>query len=226
VTSSTTGSKINANNAEIMSVTKKSRPKYSKATVAAKAISEVAILTLFAELCGGISSSKAILHFTFYNSDLNNATDYPQIGRVLALDVGKKRIGLALSDELGLTAQGIETLQRTRIREDLEKLKDLASRSNVKVLLIGKPLHMSGDESRQSEYTREFAARLAAHLQLPVVFWDERLTSVEAGRILRAGGASLEQHKKSVDRLSAVLLLESYLAYRDNEADQDNQSNE
>jgi putative Holliday junction resolvase len=157
---------------------------------------------------------------------LNNATDYPQIGRVLALDVGKKRIGLALSDELGLTAQGIETLQRTRIREDLEKLKELAARSNVKMLLIGKPLHMSGDESRQSEYTQEFAARLAAHLQLPVVFWDERLTSVEAGRILRAGGASLEQHKKSVDRLSAVLLLESYLAYRDNEADQDNQSNE
>jgi putative holliday junction resolvase len=149
---------------------------------------------------------------------LDNATDYPQTGRVLALDVGKKRIGLAMSDELGLTAQGMETLQRTRIREDLEKLKDLAERSNVQVLLIGKPLHMSGDESRQSEYTREFAARLSEHLKLPVVFWDERLTSVEAGRILRAGGATLEQHKKSVDRLSAVLLLESYLAYRDNQA--------
>jgi putative holliday junction resolvase len=164
-----------------------------------------------------MSSSKAILHFTFYNSNLSNETEYMHAGRVLALDVGKKRIGLALSDELGLTAQGIETLQRTRIREDLEKLRDLAVRSNVKLLLIGKPLHMSGDESRQSEYTREFAARLAAHLQLPVVFWDERLTSVEAGRILRAGGASLEQHKKSVDRLSAVLLLESYLAFRDNQ---------
>jgi putative Holliday junction resolvase len=164
-----------------------------------------------------MSSSKAILHFTFYNSNLSNETEYTHAGRVLALDVGKKRIGLALSDELGLTAQGIETLQRTRIREDLEKLRDLAVRSNVKVLLIGKPLHMSGDESRQSEYTREFAARLAGHLQLPIVFWDERLTSVEAGRILRAGGASLEQHKKSVDRLSAVLLLESYLAFRDNQ---------
>jgi putative holliday junction resolvase len=145
--------------------------------------------------------------------------EYPHAGRVLALDVGKKRIGLALSDELGMTAQGIETLQRTRIREDLEKLRDLAVRSNVKVLLIGKPLHMSGDESRQSEYTREFAARLAEHIQLPVVFWDERLTSVEAGRILRAGGASLEQHKKSVDRLSAVLLLESYLAFCENQSE-------
>jgi putative holliday junction resolvase len=139
-------------------------------------------------------------------------------GRVLALDVGKRRIGLALSDELGLTAQGIETLQRTRIREDLEKLKELSSRAQVKVLLVGKPLHMSGEESRQSEYTREFAGRLGAHLQLPVVLWDERLTSVEAGRVLRAGGASLEQHKKSVDRLSAVLLLESYLEFRANAA--------
>ena len=137
-------------------------------------------------------------------------------GRVLALDVGKKRVGLALSDELGLTAQGIETLQRTRIRQDLETLKELTSKAGVKVLLVGKPLHMSGDESRQSAYTREFAGRLSQYLRLPVVFWDERLTSREAERILRAGGAGLEQQKKSVDRLSAVLLLESYLEFRAN----------
>jgi putative Holliday junction resolvase len=136
--------------------------------------------------------------------------------RVLALDVGKKRIGLAVSDELGLTAQGIETLERTRIRDDLAKLKELCVRWNVQTLLIGKPLHMSGSESRQSEYTREFAARLAGHLHLPVIFWDERLTSVEAERLMREGGASLEQRKKAVDRLAAVLLLESYLAFRGN----------
>jgi putative Holliday junction resolvase len=136
--------------------------------------------------------------------------------RVLALDVGKKRIGLALSDALGLTAQGIETLQRTRIRDDLAILKELCVHWNVQTLLVGEPLHMSGAESRQSEYTREFAARLADHLHLPVIFWDERLTSVEAGRLLREGGASLEQRKKAVDRLAAVLLLESYLAFRGN----------
>lgn len=163
---------------------------------------------------------KPILHSTFYNSNLSIATQDLKAGRVLALDVGKKRIGLALSDELGITAQGIETLQRTRIRGDLEKLKQLAIRSNVKVLLVGKPLHMSGDESRQSEYTREFAARLGGHLELPVVLWDERLTSVEAGRILKAGGASLEEHKRAVDRLSAVLLLQSYLAFRKNESNE------
>lgn len=129
----------------------------------------------------------------------------------MALDVGKKRIGLAVSDQLGLTAQGIDTLQRVRIREDLERLRQVAAQWNVGTLLIGRPLHMSGDESRQSEYTREFAERLGDHLQLPLVYWDERLTSAEAERILRAGRATLEQRKKAVDRLSAVLLLDSYL---------------
>jgi putative holliday junction resolvase len=135
-------------------------------------------------------------------------------GRILALDVGKKRIGLAVSDELGWTAQGLDTLERTRIRDDLARLKELAEQWSVQTLLVGQPLHMSGEPSRQSEYTREFASRLKEHLSLPVVFWDERLTSVEAERVLREGGASLEQRKKAVDRMAAVLLLESYLEYR------------
>ena len=135
-------------------------------------------------------------------------------GRVLALDVGKKRIGLAVSDELGITAQGIETLQRIRIRDDLENLKQIASGYNVQLLVVGRPLHMSGSESPQSEYTREFAGRLEQHLALPLIFWDERLTSAEAERALRETGASLQQRKRAVDRLAAVLLLESYLEYR------------
>lgn len=133
---------------------------------------------------------------------------------MLALDVGKKRIGLAVSDELGITAQGIETLQRRRIRDDLDDLKQIAIKWNVRTLLVGRPLHMSGSESRQSEYTQEFADRLGGHLSLPVVFWDERLTSAEAERALKDAGASLEQRKKAVDRVAAVLLLESYLEYR------------
>ena len=128
----------------------------------------------------------------------NEAPDGRRSRRVLALDVGKKRIGLAVSDELGITAQGLETLQRTRVREDLDRLKETAERLGVSLLLVGKPMHMSGDESRQSEYTREFAERLGKHTTLPVVFWDERLTSMEAERLLREGGASLEQRKKAV----------------------------
>jgi putative Holliday junction resolvase len=135
-------------------------------------------------------------------------------GRILALDVGKKRIGLAVSDELGITAQGIETLQRTRIREDLEQLRKTALHWNVGTLLIGKPLHMSGTESRQSDYTTEFAGRLQRHLQIPLVFWDERLTSAEAERMLRDSGATLQQKREAVDRLAAVLLLQSYLSFQ------------
>jgi len=106
-------------------------------------------------------------------------------GRILALDVGKKRIGLAVSDEMGWTAQGLDTLERTRIRDDLTRLKELAEQWNIETLLVGEPLHMSGETSRQSQYTREFAERLKEHLSLPVIFWDERLTSVEAERVLR-----------------------------------------
>ena len=138
-------------------------------------------------------------------------------GRVLALDVGKKRIGLAVSDELGYTAQGIETLVRTRIRDDLTTLEEIAAQWNVHTLLVGKPLHMSGAESRQSEYTREFAERLSQHLKLPVVYWDERLTSKEAERLMREGGANLAQSRQAVDRMSAVLILESYLGFIENE---------
>lgn len=135
---------------------------------------------------------------------------------VLALDVGKKRIGLAVSDPLGALAVGLETLERTRIREDLARLKEIAEARAVKTLLIGRPLHMSGDESRQSEYTREFAERLSEHAGIPVIYWDERLTSAEAERLMRDSGASLEQRKKAVDQMSAILLLESFLGSQAN----------
>jgi putative Holliday junction resolvase len=138
-------------------------------------------------------------------------------GRVLALDIGKKRIGLAVSDELGITAQGMPTLERTRIREDMEKLRGLAKERDIETLLVGQPLHLSGRESRQSEYTREFAEKLSRFLGLPIVYWDERLTSREAERVLRSTGASLDEKRRAVDRLSAVLLLESYLGYLANE---------
>jgi putative Holliday junction resolvase len=156
---------------------------------------------------------------TLYNSELTERMENNRAGRILSLDVGKKRIGLAVSDELGATAQGIETLERIRVRDDLATLKQIAEHWNVHTLLVGKPLHMSGDESRQSEYTREFAERLGKALNLPVVYWDERLTSREAGRLLREGGASLEQSRKAIDRMSAVLILESYLGYLQNEAE-------
>jgi putative holliday junction resolvase len=141
-------------------------------------------------------------------------------GRVLALDLGKRRIGLALSDALGITAQGLETLERTNIREDLARLAKLAAENDVGLILMGDPLHMSGRAGRQAEYSREFAERLRAASGLPVEFWDERLTTVEAQRVLRESGISIEKRAKAVDRLAAVILLESYLDARSHHSEQ------
>lgn len=131
--------------------------------------------------------------------------------RILALDVGKKRIGLAISDELGITAQGLPTLQRTTIREDLARLKQTAEERGASLFLLGDPLHMSGRGSRQGSYVREFGDRLGETAGIPVEYFDERLTSVEANRVLRQSGISIEKRAKAVDKLAAVLLLESYL---------------
>jgi putative Holliday junction resolvase len=97
------------------------------------------------------------------------------------------------------------------MREDLAYFANLVSELNVGLLLMGNPIHMSGKEGRQAEYTRDFAERLKERTGLPIVFWDERLTSVEAGRVLRDSGISIEKRAQAVDRLSAVILLASYL---------------
>jgi putative holliday junction resolvase len=136
------------------------------------------------------------------------------MGRVLALDVGKRRIGLAISDPLGITAQGLPTLERTTVREDVARLVELTSDRSVSLFLIGEPLHMSGDKSRQAQYIRDFGERLTEKTGIPVQFWDERLTTVQAQRVLKESGISIEKRARAVDRLAAVILLESYLDSR------------
>ncbi len=131
--------------------------------------------------------------------------------RILALDLGKKRIGLAISDELGFTAQGLETIERQGRREDIETLRRLVLAHGVTRFLLGDPLHMSGDASRQGSYTREFAGELERKTGLPIVFRDERWTSKEAERTIRGEGVANRQRKPTIDRLSAVILLQSYL---------------
>ncbi|HZT40442.1 MAG TPA: Holliday junction resolvase RuvX [Bryobacteraceae bacterium] len=132
-------------------------------------------------------------------------------GRILALDLGKRRIGLAVSDELGITAQGLPTLRRTRIRDDLEALARIIADWRVIRVLIGDPIHMSGADSRQAAYAREFAEKLGARTGAAVEFWDERWTSVQAERLLKESGISAEKRARAVDRLAAVILLQSYL---------------
>ncbi len=110
-----------------------------------------------------------------------------------------------------ITAQGLPNLERKNKRADLAALAELARQREAGLFLIGNPMHMSGKEGRQSEWVREFAAALESYTGLPVRFWDERLTSVEAGRVLRSSGIGIEKRAAAVDRLSAVILLQSYL---------------
>ena len=132
-------------------------------------------------------------------------------GRILALDLGRKRIGLALSDPLGISAQGLPTLHRTTIREDIAAIAALTREHGVRLVLLGHPLNMKGDEGRQAAYTREFAGKLQERAGLHVRFWDERLTSKEAERVLKQSGISIEKRARAVDRLAAVILLSSFL---------------
>jgi putative Holliday junction resolvase len=135
----------------------------------------------------------------------------PQNSRILALDLGKRRIGLAISDPLGITAQGMPNLVRINKRTDFAALEALIREREVGMILMGNPINMGGLEGRQSGWVREFADELNRRTKLPVKLWDERLTSVEAGRVLRASGISIEKRAAAVDRLSAVILLQSYL---------------
>lgn len=135
----------------------------------------------------------------------------PNEGRILALDLGRRRIGLALSDELRLTAQGLETFQRTNMREDLDGLARIVNERSVTLILLGNPIHMSGNEGAQSGWVRHFASKLQARTGCEIRFWDERLTTAEAERVLRASGISRQKRSKAVDRLAAVILLQSYL---------------
>jgi putative Holliday junction resolvase len=135
----------------------------------------------------------------------------PVQSRILALDLGKKRIGLAISDPLGITAQGLPNLVRVRKRADFAALEQIIREREVGLILMGNPINMRGDEGRQSGWVREFAQALEKRTGLPVKLWDERLTSVEANRVLRSSGISIEKRAAAVDRLSAVILLQSYL---------------
>jgi putative Holliday junction resolvase len=139
-------------------------------------------------------------------------TDPHRPPRYLALDVGAKRIGVAVSDELGLTAQPVLTLERRRNpREDLRSLARLARRYQVAAIVVGNPLHLSGEQSPRAAKTQAFAAELGALTGLPIHLWDERLTTRDAHQILYEAGHPRQQHRKVVDQVAATLILQSFL---------------
>lgn len=132
----------------------------------------------------------------------------------MALDVGTRRIGIAVSDELGITAQGLPTLDRIRKKDDLKRLRGIARKYQVAEVVVGDPLRMSGEAGTQSGWVAEFAAELKEFLALPVHLWDERLTSAQAHRLLDETGKSRMERKGLVDEMAAVLILQSFMEAR------------
>jgi putative holliday junction resolvase len=131
--------------------------------------------------------------------------------RLLGLDFGARRIGVAVSDELGLTAQPVLTLVRNNLRQDLKSLGRLLRKFECSAIVLGNPLHLSGDLSPQAAKTQAFAETLRETFALPVHLWDERLTSAEAHRHLDAAGRMRATHREVVDQVAAVLILQSFL---------------
>jgi len=136
------------------------------------------------------------------------------VGRILAIDFGSRRMGLAVSDPLGITAQGLETLERKNKRSDFARLERTIREYQVTEIVLGNPLRMSGEEGTQSRKVAEFAEELRQRFVLPVHLWDERLTSSEANRLLRDAEVSLHKRTLAVDRMAATLILQSFLQAR------------
>jgi putative holliday junction resolvase len=131
--------------------------------------------------------------------------------RALGLDLGTKTIGLAVSDELGLTAQGLPTLARRGPRQDLEALKAKAAELGCDRFVLGLPFNMDGSEGPRARATRDFGEALATASGLPVIYQDERLTTAEANRMLLSADVSRQKRRQVVDQLAASLILQGWL---------------
>lgn len=140
------------------------------------------------------------------------------VKRVLGLDVGARRIGVAVSDPLGITAQGLETIWRKNKRADWEQLGRVLAQYGVGEIVVGNPLHMSGDSGSQSGKMMQFAEELGHRFGLPVHLRDERLTTSQAQRVLRETSMSGSKRGKVVDQMAAVLILQSFLESRSSSA--------
>ena len=127
------------------------------------------------------------------------------------MDVGSRRIGLAITDPLGITAQGLETLQRQNKRTDFARLEQVVREHNVGEIVMGLPLRMVGGEGIQAEKMQAFAEEVRRRFRLPVHLWDERLTSAQANRLLRETDMSIKRRSEVVDQMAAVLILQSWM---------------
>ena len=134
--------------------------------------------------------------------------------RIMGLDYGTKTVGVAISDALGLTAQGIETIQRkeeNKLRRTLARIEELVSEYEVEKIVLGFPKHMNNDIGERAEKSLEFRDMLARRTGLEVIMWDERLTTVEAERTFIESNVRRENRKKYIDKIAAIFILQGYL---------------
>lgn len=140
--------------------------------------------------------------------------------RIMGLDFGSKTIGVAISDELLLTAQGIEIIRRkeeNKLRQSLARIEALIGEYRVEEIVLGYPKNMNNTEGGRAMLTAEFKEKLERRTGLPVLLWDERLTTVAADRFMMEAGIRREERKEHVDRIAAVFILQGYLDYRRNQ---------
>lgn len=150
------------------------------------------------------------------NRSVNSGQNAPSshAARILGLDVGARRIGIAVSDPLGITAQGLATLQRRNRRFDLGEIRKLLKEYEVQEIVVGNPLRMTGQSGTQAEKMATFAAQLRQTFSIPVYLWDERLSTAEAHRLLDETEIRDSRRRQVIDKMAAVLILQSFLDAR------------
>lgn len=136
------------------------------------------------------------------------------MGRIMALDVGQVTLGVAISDALGITAQPLTTLRRRGMAADLRALRDLVSAHEVETIVVGLPLRMGGEAGTAAAGVEGFAQKLREAIHLPVVTWDERLTTVQAERALLEGNVSRRRRREVINQIAAAIILQTYLDSR------------
>ncbi len=131
--------------------------------------------------------------------------------RMMALDFGSKTIGVAVSDELGMTAQGLKTIKRKTMKEDLAELRRIIDQYGIERIVIGLPKNMNGTLGEQAERVIHWVDRIKDEIPVPIETWDERFSTVEASRRLLEADVSRKKRKRVIDKLAAVIILQGYL---------------
>ena len=138
--------------------------------------------------------------------------------RLKGLDYGSKTIGIAISDELGFTAQPVETVERNgenKLRKSLARISEIVREKNIQKIVVGLPVNMSGKRGERVARTLEFVEKLKLRVDIPIVMQDERLTTVEANEILRESGVRCEERKRYIDQVAASIILKEYMERQD-----------